>query len=182
MTDTKTTQGGKRLTGGLVRIAGLALLGAALSACSVNNTLVRPVINKHGYIPEDEKIDTLKTGVSTKNAVQESLGTPSSITAFGEDTWYYISSTQETFAFFETKTTKRNVLALSFDDGGKLENVERYDIADGKIVKYSSRETPTRGRELTILEQMFGNVGRGLPGGLPGQQGQNGPGRGPGRR
>lgn len=170
---------GSVLTGGLGKLTGVLLISAALSACSASN-LVRPVVSKHGYIPEQEKVDSLKTGVSSKNSVQEVLGTPSSITAFGADTWYYISSKQQSFAFFETKTKERNILALSFDTTGKLENVERYDISDGKVINYVGRETPTRGRTLTFLEQMFGNVGRGLPGGVPGQQqGQN---RSPGRR
>ena len=36
--------------------------------------------------------------------------------------------------------------------------------ADARDIEYSDRETPTRGRELTILEQLLGNVGQG---GLP---------------
>ena len=34
-------------------------------------------------------------------------------------------------------------------------------LDDGQDVAMSDRETPTRGRELTILEQLLGNVGRG---------------------
>lgn len=53
-----------------------------------------------------------------------------------------------------------------------------YDLEDGRVVSYASRETPTRGRELNLLEQLLGNIGRGqaeqfggeqnLPGGAGG--------------
>ena len=29
------------------------------------------------------------------------------------------------------------------------------------MIAFNGRETPTRGRELTVLEQLLGNVGRG---------------------
>ena len=35
-----------------------------------------------------------------------------------------------------------------------------YDVSDSRQVNYVSRTTPTRGRELTLLEQVLGNVGR----------------------
>jgi hypothetical protein len=43
------------------------------------------------------------------------------------------------------------------------------------VVDYNSRVTPTRGRELGILEQLFGTIGR-LPQQLPGQERQRQPG------
>ena len=33
-----------------------------------------------------------------------------------------------------------------------------YDADDGRVLEYNSRVTPTRGRELGILEQLFGNL------------------------
>ena len=33
-------------------------------------------------------------------------------------------------------------------------------IEDGRYVNYSDRKTPTRGREVSVLEQIFGSVGR----------------------
>ncbi len=156
----------------MVLIAGLPLLGA----CS--NTVMRPIISKHGYIPDAEKIAALEPGVTTKSVARATLGTPSSMATFDQDTWYYISSTQESFAFLDKEVTDREVLAVRFDKTGLLSTVETYGMEDGKVINYVSRKTPTRGKELTFLEQMFGNVGRGLPGGIGGDQG--GPG-GPGR-
>ena len=41
-----------------------------------------------------------------------------------------------------------------------VEEVLEYDQNDGRVLNYASRETPTRGRELGLWEQIFGNVGR----------------------
>ncbi len=163
---------------GLRGIAALGLVLLTLGACV--SPVVRPVVSRHGYIADQEKIDSLELGITSKAVVRESLGTPSSFATFDPDTWYYISSTQERFAFFNKSTTDRNILALKFDDTGMLAQVATYGLEDGKVVNYSSRETPTRGKELTFLEQMFGNVGRGLPGAagaLGGDPNQQGPGR-----
>jgi outer membrane protein assembly factor BamE (lipoprotein component of BamABCDE complex) len=35
-----------------------------------------------------------------------------------------------------------------------------YGMQDGEIVDLQTRVTPTRGKELTILGQLFGNLGR----------------------
>ena len=42
----------------------------------------------------------------------------------------------------------------------QVSDVLTYDIEDGQVVDYVARETPTRGRELGILEQLFGTIGR----------------------
>jgi hypothetical protein len=50
-----------------------------------------------------------------------------------------------------------------------------YDVNDGRVLAYNSRITPTRGRELGILEQLFGTIGS-LRNQLPGQEQQRQPG------
>jgi len=49
---------------------------------------------------------------------------------------------------------------VEFDPKGNVAGTRRYSLKDGRVVAWVSRETPTRGRELTFLEQMFGNFGR----------------------
>jgi CO/xanthine dehydrogenase Mo-binding subunit len=47
------------------------------------------------------------------------------------------------------------------DDGTWRAYPELLGLADGEQIAMNSRETPTRGRALTVLEQLLGNVGRG---------------------
>jgi outer membrane protein assembly factor BamE (lipoprotein component of BamABCDE complex) len=54
---------------------------------------------------------------------------------------------------------KRDVVAIKFrksDD--QVEAVNTYTLKDGRVIAYNSRETPTRGREMTVLEQLLGSV------------------------
>jgi hypothetical protein len=37
--------------------------------------------------------------------------------------------------------------------------VERFGLEDGKIISLATRVTPTYGREMTIVQQIFGNLG-----------------------
>jgi len=146
-------------------LAGTLAAALAISACS-------PIVDKHGYVPDPERLSSIQIGVDNKESVYQRLGSPSTEFNFGNETWYYISSKQESFAFFAPKTTQRDIVAVIFDKDEYVKDIAGYTVADGKVVKYVGRKTPTRGKELSFLEQMFGNIGR-LPAPSQGQgQGQ----------
>jgi outer membrane protein assembly factor BamE (lipoprotein component of BamABCDE complex) len=92
--------------------------------------------------------------------VAEVLGTPSTISAFGDPTWYYVSYRTETVAFFSPKEVERTVLAIDFDERGTVKGVRTLGLEDGQAVSFAERETPTAGKELNLLQQFLGNVGR----------------------
>ena len=48
-------------------------------------------------------------------------------------------------------------------DGDTVSAVEKYGMERGRLVAYDDHITPTRGRELGVLEQLLGNVGRTPP-------------------
>ena len=148
------------LTGSILAVAGLA-------ACA-------PIKDVRGYVPDDEKVATVSLGDDTRDTVQTKLGTPSSTATFGDPTWYYISTEQERYAFFKPDVTKRQILAIQFADNGKVNDIRKYGIEDGQVIALVDRETPSRGKEMTFLQQLFGNMGA-SPAGAPGSN--NGPGR-----
>jgi len=143
------------------RRIGLFIAAAALSVQSVACApLVRPVVDRRGYIPDNAAIESIRPGVDNKLSVASRLGSPSTKGDFSGETWYYISATQESYMFRKPQTTDQNVLAIRFDSDELVQDVAHYSLADGKVFAFSQRTTPTRGRELTFLEQMFGNLGR----------------------
>ncbi len=77
-----------------------------------------------------------------------------------QDTWYYIGERTETLAFFDSKLLERKILVIKFDRRGVVETVTHYDASAGKKVELVERVTPTKGKELGVLEQIIGNVGR----------------------
>jgi len=119
-----------------------------------------PTLVVQGYVPDEETLATVQQGVDNKDAVVSKLGSPSSVAALNDDTWIYISKQTENFAFFEPTVVGQDVVAINFDPEGRVEEVRRYTLEDGRLIDPVTRETPTHGRELGILEQLFGNVGR----------------------
>ena len=135
-------------------LAFLACVPLLAAACS-------PVVNQRGYLPDPDKVASVQIGVDDKQSVEARLGTPSSVGTFQSDVCYYISSKEEQEAFYWPETTERNVLAISFDASGKVAAVDHYDLNNGKEIALTDRETPTRGREMSILQQLFSNISHG---------------------
>jgi len=140
-----------------VLLAGATMVGA----CA-------PVENQRGYVPDAQAVSAIEIGMDTKDSVSKKLGDPSTAATFGNDIWYYISSHVEQNAFFAARATDRNILAVEFAKDGKVMEIHKYTLADGRVVDFVGRETPTRGRELNLLQQIFNAV--------PGQIGQSAPG------
>ena len=138
------------------RLAALAVLAVATTACN-------PVRDSHGFAAVSEDQKKVEVGVDTKSTVLARLGSPSTQSAFDQAAWYYISTVQERYAFYTPKTVAREVLVVKFDGDGKVTTVDRFGMERGRVVAYNGDHTPTRGRELGIVEQIFGNIGNGSP-------------------
>jgi outer membrane protein assembly factor BamE (lipoprotein component of BamABCDE complex) len=151
-------------------ILALAALAAAASACSPN-------IAHRGYLAKPGSFDQVRRGMA-KSEVVGLLGSPSTTASanLSGDSYYYISSTTQQKAFLNPKEIDRQVIAIRFDGGDQVASFGQYGLEDGKIVDINTRKTPTRGRELTLLQQVFGNIGRPGPGGIiaPGRTGGTG--------
>ncbi len=127
-------------------------LGAvlALAGCGAQ-------IDRHGHVFVDVDLNQIQTGM-TKDQVTSVLGSPDTTSTIGGDAFYYISSTEKTVAFFKPKEIDRQVVAVYFDSGQKVQQVANYGLKDGIVVNYYKGETPARGKDLTLLEQIFGNI------------------------
>lgn len=122
-----------------------------------------PVIATQGYQVIDQKPQDVAVGVDTRETVLTKLGSPSTTSTFEpNDIWYYLSQTTARYTYNLPKVTQRQVTAISFNPAtGVVDEVRSLSLDDSQNIPMNSRETPTRGRELTILEQLLGNVGRG---------------------
>ncbi len=135
------------------RGAAVLLLAAILTACS-------PMVDTRGNLPPAERLAKVHPGKTSRDEVAEALGTPSTLSAFGDPTWYYVSYRTETIAFFSPKEVERTVLAIDFDERGYVKGVRTLGLEDGQVVSFSDRETPTAGKEMNVLQQFLGNIGR----------------------
>lgn len=124
-----------------------------LSACA-------PTIVQRGNLPDPELLSRIQPGLQTRNQVASLLGSPSSVATFGDEVWYYISSQTQTIAFYQPEVLDQKVVAIIFDDAGKVKTVRTYGLEDAQTIEPVARTTPTGGRAITILEQLVGNLGR----------------------
>lgn len=140
----------------LLRHTAIALaLTAALGAAACT-----PTIDLRGNLPLPEDMAKIEPGKTTRDEVQALLGTPSSIASYGEESWQYISARTETVAFFKPELKDRKVVSINFDQNGVVKDLTTLGMNDGLALQPVARETPTAGKELSILEQLVGNVGK----------------------
>jgi len=142
----------------------LALAGVGL-AVALSIAGCTPRIDQRGNKPEDDQVVQINPGVDDKNRVAELIGTPSAISTFDDRTWYYISKRTETSAFLDPEVTDQEVLAIAFDEGGIVESMRIYGEEDGHTIAFVDRTTPTEGNELTLIQQLLGNLGKFNPSG-----------------
>ena len=138
---------------GFLRLSAAALALGAAAACA-------PVSTYSGFRPErnDVELPDPQVGVDTRATVQQRFGSPSTTAVFDQTAWYYVSAVQQRIAFYSPDTTDRRIMVVRFD-GDVVASVEKYGLERGRLVNYDNNETPTRGRELGIIEQLLGNVG-----------------------
>lgn len=139
----------------LMLAGGMAMAISGLGGCS-------PVTSERGYVFDPNVMEKIHPGQTSKQDVRVLMGSPSAIAAIKieGDSWYYITSKFETLAFFPPEEVDRRVVAIYFDAIDQVQEVGNYGLEDGQIVSFVGRKTPTRGKELTVLGQIFGNLGR----------------------
>lgn len=125
---------------------------AVLSACT-------PTESIRGNIVEDFRMTEITPGISTKTNVMKSLGSPTTVAPFDDNTWYYIGQKMEKKGIFDAKVVDEKVVVVAFNDEGIVQTLDEVDSERLNIPKVR-RKTPTSGNDVTILEQLLGNVGR----------------------
>ena len=114
----------------------------------------------HGYIPPEEELAQIEVGLDTRDSVAQLIGRPAATGVLDVSGWYYVQSRYRQFAYQAPEEIDRQVVAISFDDRGFVENVERFGLEDGRVVVLSRRVTDDNVKGITFLRQLFGNLGR----------------------
>ncbi|MBB4312297.1 outer membrane protein assembly factor BamE [Roseospira marina] len=117
-------------------------------------------ISARGNEPTAERLSQIEPGRQSRAEVAALLGTPSTTAMFDDETWYYISAQTHQSGLSEREELKRRVIAIAFGPDGRVSDVQELGLDDGHDVDVVSRETPTLGNELSVVEQFLGNLGR----------------------
>lgn len=139
--------------GHLIKLLAAFTLALALSACSAT-------YRNHGYIPPQEQLDDIMIGIDTRDTVKAAIGAPGTSGLLTGSAWYYTESRFRTLGAREPEEIDRQVVAISFDDKGLVENIERFGLERGRVIILSRRVTDANVKGITFLRQLFGNFGR----------------------
>ena len=153
---------------------------ALIAACALgllSTGACAPITSYSGFQAIDaDPAKDVKVGGDTKSTVRGKLGSPSATSTFDPNVWFYMNQVKERVDFERPKVVARHVTAIAFDkESEQVVAVNNYTLKDGRVIAFNEHETPTLGRQLSILEQVLGTVGRGsmLPQddeGVPGQR------------
>ena len=116
--------------------------------------------NRHGYMPDQTMIEKVRPGVHDTTSVRRLLGSPATEANFNGRTWVYITKHTKRVAFLPEETVEQKVLTVKFDKAGLVKGLKQYTLADGKKIEIAEDKTPTHGSELTVMQQLLGNLGR----------------------
>ena len=135
----------KRLASSLLAAMGLALL---LAGCT-------PKIEHRGYMPKPGAFDQITNGM-TKMEVEGIMGTPSTTASvqYKGDSFYYITSLTTSKAFITTETD-RTVIAIRFNEDGKVKSYAQYGLQDGRVIDINTNTTPVYGEDTSIISALL---------------------------
>jgi outer membrane protein assembly factor BamE (lipoprotein component of BamABCDE complex) len=142
---------------GVLRLAVLAGAAAFVAGC---NTTIAPITEEfqRGYILDQAALDQVTPGMGAQE-VLELMGTPSTVSTVGNQSWYYISqTTRRRGAFNRQDIVDQTVAAIYFTPQLRVERKALYGLEDGVIFDFISRETPTGGAEQSFVRQLFRGV------------------------
>lgn len=123
-----------------------------LSACTT-------IKQNNGAEIRQVKLDQI-TPESTKGDVFRLLGSPSTKSVYGQETWYYITSKLEKQLVRDDKILNQSIIAITFNEIDGVDNIEFYNTDDRREFATSKKVTPTAGKSLSVIEQILGNVGK----------------------
>ena len=137
----------------LGRVVVVPLVMAAIVACA-------PIYRNHGYVPAEDELALLTVGTDTRDSVEVAVGRPSAAGLLNDDGWYYVQSRYRQIGPRAAQEIDRQVVSISFDDKGTVTNIERFGLADGRVITLSRRVTETNIKGASLIRQLLSNFGR----------------------
>ena len=118
-----------------------------------------PTVSERGNIIQDYQIEQIAIGVHTRRDVLKIMGSPTTQAPFNENLWYYIGQKTEKRGVFDEEVDEERIVAVKFDPEGIVRVVKEIE-ADRVNVPIENDETKTHGNEITLPQQLLGNLGK----------------------
>ncbi|MBN7786581.1 outer membrane protein assembly factor BamE [Ponticoccus gilvus] len=137
---------------GRARLAAATVMVVALGACSAS-------YRTHGYMPPEDELQQIVPGVDTQASVEDLIGVPNASGVRDNSGFYYIETEMRHFAWRRPEIMDRQILAITFDQAGIVDNISTYGLEDGRVVPITRRVTKSTDGEIGFIRKLFGNIG-----------------------
>lgn len=129
----------------------LSLTG--LSACT-------PMAATRGNMLEEYQLKEILPGIDGKDDVVRKVGSPTTVSTFDENKWYYMGQKTKKKGIMDPKVVAEKIVIITFapEDGKVLAVTEQKDGREE--IPVVQRTTPVSGNDFTFIQQMLGNVGK----------------------
>ena len=129
-----------------------AAAGLLLGGCS-------KVQDRMGYVVEEALVTAIQPGVDNRESVMSTLGRPTFTGQWNDNDWYYVSRSTKNLAFNMPNVKSQTILRVRFDQAGNVTAVDRRGMEQVASIDPMKDKTPTLGRDRSLLEELFGNIG-----------------------
>ena len=119
------------------------------------------VSNYHGVKSLDLKFEQIETNVTNKNDLIKIIGSPSIISDFNENKWFYlerVKSNQSLFKLGAQKIKKNNVLVVELDNSRILISKKLLDLENMNDIKYLKSETKKEFQSKNVIYDVFSSL------------------------
>jgi len=110
----------------------------------ITNCSGNKVSNFHGSKALEVKFEQIKVNETNKNDLIKIIGSPSTISDFDKNKWFYIErnkTNQSLFKFGAQKINKNNILIVEISNAGILKKKKLLNLNDMNDLKYLKTET-----------------------------------------
>lgn len=132
----------------------LALTGAGLllGGCT-------KIVDRQGYVMDETLVSAIQPGVDNRDSVMNTLGRPTFTGQFSDRDWYYVTRETKNLAFNMPRPNVQSIIRVRFDQTGNVTAVDRRGMEQVAMIRPAKDKTPTLGRDRSLLEELFGNIG-----------------------
>ncbi|HUY68820.1 MAG TPA: outer membrane protein assembly factor BamE [Alphaproteobacteria bacterium] len=124
---------------------------AALAGCE-------PTIANRGDIIDPDKLALVKVGVSTREDVNNDLGTPTEVATFDNNVWYYVGRQTKQYSFLDPTVVKQKGIEIKFDDKGVVTAITPLNPKLAEDITPAPGQTPSYGSKPGVLRQLLGDL------------------------
>jgi outer membrane protein assembly factor BamE (lipoprotein component of BamABCDE complex) len=134
------------------------LLFFAIFACSFR-------VEKSGYMFDNNDIDFIKKGVTSKTTLLKSLGTPTIVSQIDDkELWIYYSENTKHILFFKPTIIDRDILLLKFDEESRVDDIKKLDLKDeDRQYFFNQNKTFVQGHKNNLFKSIYENIGSIIP-------------------